>query len=114
MIKTIDDMSLKYEKIICNTEREIAKYEDILHSEFAKGKFTLKHFHSKHNSADEFFNSKPIIVDGVSYRAVIIPQGWGADLGNYISVGVCSSKLPCLNLVESNSSEIYIYKMLHA
>ena len=110
----IQSSNLFLEQIEQLSSKEIAQFEDNQDdSLYAKGDFELSRYNLRRNRPVKYFHSNPIMVEGVSYRAEIYPEGWGDGEGTHISFGILRNKLSSLNLDAHDENRI-VRKMFHA
>ena len=75
--------------------------------------FKFENYHERRNGAQRVHWSEPIVVEGISYRLKVHPNGWKRGEGTHISVGVQRSKLSSLNL--DTCDRVYnVTRMVHS
>ena len=73
----------------------------------------FKNYLTRKNDPEHEFFSEEMIVEGIPYALIFIPNGMRTSTGTHISVGIERLKLPCLNL-DTNEKVFKVIKMLHS
>jgi hypothetical protein len=68
---------------------DVEDYKDTQDPDFVKGEFLFKNYLARKNSSDEYYLSEtPKIVEGISYKFALFPNGCSLHEGTHIAVGI--------------------------
>ena len=91
---------------------KVPKFKHKIDDDYVTGHFVFENYLQRRAGAAEFFNSDPIMVEGVAYQLQFYPNGNGVGRRSHISVGMVRNKSACLSLdVDDKAS--FSYSMLH-